>query len=60
MKTRGGVMKSHCGVTSRLNLYGPEFQTDPHGTLRLAREQNWCAGTPIGIAASALMQIQGG
>jgi len=41
-----------------LNLYGPEFQADPHGALRLAREQNWCASTPIGIAVLRHQEVQ--
>src|SRR3712207_4436555 len=41
-----------------LDLYGAEFQTDPHGVLKAAREQNWCAQTPIGLAVLRYDEVQ--
>jgi cytochrome P450 len=41
-----------------LDLYGPEYHVDPHGALRAAREQSWCASTPVGIAVLRYQEVQ--
>lgn len=41
-----------------LDLYGAEFQTDPHGALRAVRERHWCADTAIGLAVLRHAEVQ--
>lgn len=41
-----------------LDLYSPEFRTDPHTVLQALREQSWCADTAMGLAVLRYEEVQ--
>lgn len=41
-----------------LDLYSVAFQTNPHAALQAAREQHWCADTPLGLAVLRYAEVQ--
>ncbi|MDC0717236.1 cytochrome P450 [Nannocystis bainbridge] len=41
-----------------LDLHGAEYSRDPHGAIRAAREQSWCADTVMGPAILRYREVQ--
>ena len=41
-----------------LDVLSPEFQDDPHGCIRAARQQGWLARSPFGLEVLGYPQVQ--